>query len=96
MAGHPQDPKRTCCRHCGGDIAKAAGLYGWIIDPLADPWKVKCPICGSRFPSNDFGSYYALGLNKKGVFSRERAQQRHMELFGGLAGTGYLKNELYP
>ena len=96
LAGHTQDPKRTCCRHCGGDIAKAAGLYGWVIDPLADPWKVKCPICGSRFPANDFGSYYALGLDKKGVFSRERAQQRHMELFGGLAGTGYLKNELHP
>lgn len=96
FAGHTQDPKRTRCRHCGGDIAKAAGLYGWIIEPLADPWKVKCPICGSRFPSNDFGSYYQLGLDRKGFFSRERARQRHMELFGGLEGTGFLKNELYP
>jgi len=96
LAGHTRDPKRTCCRRCGGDIAKAAGIYGWIIKPLEDPWKVKCPICGSRFPSNDFESYYRLGLDRRGVFSRERARQRHMERFGGLEGVGYLKNTLYP
>lgn len=96
LAGHTQDPRRTHCRRCGGDIAKATGIYGWIIDPLADPWKVKCPICGSRFPSNDFAGYYRLGLDQKGVFHKELARQRHMEKFGGLVGTGYLKNELYP
>ena len=95
LAGHTQDPRRTHCRHCGRDIARAAGIYGWIIEPLEDPWKVKCPICGSRFPSNDFGSYYKLGLDQQGVFHRELAQQRHLEKFGGLMGTGYLKNELY-
>ena len=96
FVGHTQDPHRTYCRHCGGDIARAAGIYGWRVNPLEDPWKVKCPICGSRFPSNDFGSYYKLGLDRKGVFHRELAQQRHLEKFGGLVGTGYLKNELYP
>ena len=96
FAGHTQDPTRARCRHCGGDIAKAVGLYGWIIEPLKDPWKVQCPICGSRFPSNDFEGYYRLGLDRKGIFRRELAQQRHLEKFGGLAGTGFLKNELYP
>lgn len=96
MVGYTQDPKRTCCRSCGEDIAKVGGIYSWVIDPLADPWKVKCPICGQRFPTNDFESYYKLGLDQKGGFSRERAQQRHMEKFGGLEGVGYLKNELYP
>ena len=96
FVGHTQDSTRTRCRSCGVDIAKAKGLYGWVIEPLADPWKVKCPVCGSRFPSNDFESYYRLGLDQKGVFHRELAQQRHMEKFGALVGTGYLKNLLYP
>lgn len=94
--GHRLDPNRTRCRHCGEDIAKAAGLYGWIIHPLEDPWKITCPVCGSRFPSNDFESYYRLGLDRKGVFSRERAERLHREKFGGLVGTGFLKNTLYP
>ena len=96
FVAHTQDPTRTRCRHCGEDLSKVKGIYSWIIDPMADPWKVKCPICGSRFPSNDFGSYYQLGLDAKGAFSRERAEQKHLALFGGLGGTGYLKNELYP
>lgn len=96
LAGHTQDPKRTHCRYCQEDTAKANGIYSWIIDPLQDPWKIKCPVCGRRFPTNDFGSYYQLGLDQKGVFHRELARQRHLERFGGLEGTGFLKNELYP
>lgn len=96
LAGPTYDPTRTRCRHCGEDLAKAFGIYSWIIDPLADPWKITCPVCGKRFPSNDFGSYYRLGLDQKGVFHEDLAKQRHMERFGGLTGVGYLKNELFP
>ena len=96
LAGPTYDPKRTCCRYCGEDIAKVNGIYSWVIDPVADPWKVTCPLCSRRFPSNDFGSFYRLGLDRKGVFHETLAKQRHIERFGGLEGTGFLKNELYP
>lgn len=96
LAGPTADPNRTRCRYCGGDIASVNGIYSWSIEPLETPWKVKCPLCSRKFPTNDFGSYYKLGLDQKGVFHEALAKQRHMERFGGLEGTGFLKNELYP
>jgi hypothetical protein len=32
------------------------------------PWKMQCPHCKERFPKNDFGKFYASGLNEQGVF----------------------------
>ncbi len=95
-AGPTHDPNRTTCRYCGEDMLHSVGLFGWKVDPLNHPWKVICPCCGRLFPSNDFGSYYKLGLDQQGIFHKDVAQEKHIALFGGLIGTGYLKNGLYP
>lgn len=71
------------CPLCGKAMLRF-GVYGWIIDYQNDPWKVKCPSCGARFPSNDFEKFYTSGLDVHGYFSYERADRR------------LLKNELYP
>ncbi|MBQ2742788.1 MAG: Ig-like domain-containing protein, partial [Oscillospiraceae bacterium] len=73
------------CPYDGTDIRNNYGSYAWGVDPLTRPWKIQCPDCKRLFPSNDFGSFYELGLNKaNGVFSRETALARHRELFGDL------------
>ncbi len=96
FVGTTNDPNRFNCKYCGCAINKKYTTYGWIMDSFEDPWKIKCPDCGRSFPTNDFRSYYRLGLDEKGLFDRELAEKRHVEKFGGLHGFGYLKNELYP
>ncbi|MBQ2743719.1 MAG: hypothetical protein IJF32_13085, partial [Oscillospiraceae bacterium] len=74
------------CPWCGVDIRTTTGSYSWGVDPLTRPWKIQCTSCKRLFPSNDFGSFYELGLNKaNGTFSRETALARHRELFGDLS-----------
>ncbi len=34
------------------------GNYSWIMDPFGNPWKIKCPVGGEEYPSNDFTAYY--------------------------------------
>ncbi|MDF2814352.1 MAG: Heparinase family protein [Paenibacillus sp.] len=63
------------------------GNYPWIIDPINNPWKLKSPVTGELYPTNDFKSYYESGLNERGEFDPVLARQR---------GSQYLKNELYP
>ncbi|MBE6966200.1 MAG: hypothetical protein E7441_09240, partial [Ruminococcaceae bacterium] len=84
------------CRYCGVKIGEINTVYPWISDPLNRPWKVQCPECKRLFPSNDFESFYELGLNEHGIFDRDLALERHKELFDGKTyGYGYLKNDLY-
>ncbi|MBQ4545017.1 MAG: S-layer homology domain-containing protein [Oscillospiraceae bacterium] len=91
------------CPYCKLDLraAKSYGAYSWVLDPVRDPWKVKCPDCKRSFPSNDFEGFYELGYDKKtGTFSREEALRKHGELYGTSDnpygyGKGFLKNELY-
>ena len=94
--GSVKDPDRAKCRYCGTNIHAKFGWYSWKHDPINEPWKIICPECGRKFPSNDFGSYYKLGLDQMGVFHPEKAKEEHIKLFGGLENVGYLKNELYP
>ncbi|MBQ7054312.1 MAG: heparinase II/III family protein, partial [Oscillospiraceae bacterium] len=71
------------CPYCGVDIRSDHGSYAWGVSPVSRPWKVQCPDCKRLFPSNDFGSFYELGVDKAtGVFSREQAYEKHHELFG--------------
>ncbi|HZZ44927.1 MAG TPA: heparinase II/III family protein [Tepidisphaeraceae bacterium] len=58
------DVSTAGCPHCGHAIFEKAGQYGWIIDP-EHPFKVKCPNCGSVYPSNDYSSYYNSGFKDK-------------------------------
>ena len=90
------DPGPRYCRYCGCDVWNDYGRYGFRIAPIPNPWKVQCPHCKRRFPSNDFGSFYKLALNERGEFDRELGLKRHEALFGGTYGYGYLKNDLYP
>ncbi|GGD60892.1 heparinase II/III domain-containing protein [Paenibacillus nasutitermitis] len=70
----------------GAEINKY-GNYPWIIDPINHPWKLKSPVTGELYPTNDFKSYYESGLNEQGEFDPELAK---------INGSQFLKNELYP
>ena len=53
------------CPKCGGKIIeKSGGDYGWIIDPKL-PFKVKCPVDGSIYPTNDYETYYRSGFKTR-------------------------------
>ncbi|MBQ7118805.1 MAG: S-layer homology domain-containing protein [Oscillospiraceae bacterium] len=105
--GLMEDPYGTYCRYCNVDLMEKYGQFTWLTNPLQDPWKIQCPDCKRKFPSNDFGSFYKLGLNEYGEFDRQRALDKHAEMFGDPTaekgskayygyGKGYLENKLYP
>lgn len=63
----------TGCPVCGGEIRKKGnGDYNWIIDPKL-PFKVKCPVDGTVFPTNDFAGYYKSGFKEKTGFDTKYA-----------------------
>ncbi|NLG52547.1 MAG: hypothetical protein GX541_01020, partial [Clostridiales bacterium] len=64
--GEAADPEQGLCRYCKYDIAKKYGQYPYLFNALTNPWKIQCPICKRRFPSNDFGKYYKSGLDEHG------------------------------
>lgn len=86
IVGHKNDPKSYTCPHpdCGVDLRAEYSMYPWITDPINEPWKITCPACGRKFPSNDFEAYYKSGLDGRGVFNPD------------LADRALLVNELYP
>lgn len=57
---------RGCPIH-GTEIYKKGG-YSWIID-FDKPFKVKCPIGGEEYPSNDFAAYLASGMKDKSLLT---------------------------
>ena len=89
------DPQAATCAYCHEDIQVQYGIYGWIVDPLNNPWKIRCPACRRVFPSNDFGSFYELGLDEHGDFRYELAHERNRQLVSE-GERGYLQNILYP
>jgi hypothetical protein len=54
---------------------KGVPMYTWVIEPLAQPWKARCPHCKELFPKNDFGAFYRSGMNASGVFDPARADR---------------------
>ena len=42
------------------------GLYKWIVD-FDNPWKIKCPVGGELYPSNDFGAFLASGMKDRSL-----------------------------
>ena len=79
--GHKYDPAKFTCRYCGCDISVEYGAYGWVTDAINRPWKVQCPDCKRLFPSNDFGSFYKLGLSESGDrWDMDRALLAHHRL----------------
>ena len=83
------------CPYCKEDLQERFGGKPWLFNPLANPWKVQCPACRRLFPSNDFESFYKLGITENGVFDRELALQKNAEIVAN-GGEGYLVNKLYP
>ncbi len=82
LARHTYDPNVYFCGHCGFNIGENVSIYGWSADPIARPWKIQCPNCKRLFPSNDFGSFYELGLSEsKTYWNYLDALQKHHELF---------------
>ncbi|MEA4832234.1 MAG: heparinase II/III family protein [Oscillospiraceae bacterium] len=71
------------CLNCGNLIDKF-GNYPYKYDVVNDPWKITCPNCGMKFPTNDFGAYYKSGLDANGIFDPSKADR------------SLLKNTLYP
>ncbi|MFW6437666.1 MAG: hypothetical protein ACOCZ7_01525, partial [Armatimonadota bacterium] len=43
------------CPDCGEVIFKRSGFYPWQAS-TGDPWKLTCPECGRKFPSNDWAN----------------------------------------
>jgi len=75
--------QRLGCLSCGKEIDKY-GNYPYKYDLLNDPWKLTCPNCGMKFPTNDFKSFYESALDENGNFDASRGDKQ------------YLKNVLYP
>ncbi|HBN86273.1 MAG TPA: hypothetical protein DDZ89_20815 [Clostridiales bacterium] len=72
------------CPECGDEFLNKYGTYGWICLTENNTWKIQCPNCGMKFPSNDFKRFYDSGLNQDGFFESE------------LADRSLLVNEIYP
>ncbi|MBQ9984853.1 MAG: S-layer homology domain-containing protein, partial [Oscillospiraceae bacterium] len=79
--GHKYDPKKFFCRYCNCNIGAEYGSYPWVQNPLQRKWKIQCPECKRLFPSNDFGSFYELGLTESGSWSYDKALAAHHKLF---------------
>lgn len=71
----PLSEKRLGCLGCGEKI-HAFGNYPYEPDFAARPWKLTCPSCNAVFPTNDFGQYYASGIDARGVFDPAKADRR--------------------
>lgn len=83
------------CPYCGVNIKKDFRKGQWDIDPTTDPWKIGCPGCKSKFPSNDFGLLYKRGLNEKGEYDRALALKNNQEAVAR-GEKDALVNELFP
>ncbi len=54
------------CPEHGMDLYKY-GNYAWIIEPFKRPWKLKCPIGGEEYPSNDFQAFLDSKLSDRSL-----------------------------
>ena len=68
-------PDKYNCAYCGTNVTSATGdFYPWKYDVKNYPWKIQCPNCMRRFPSNDFDAFYKAGINEHGFFDYEYAK----------------------
>ena len=54
---------------------KGVPMYSWVMDPIKNPWKVKCPHCLELFPKNDFETFYHSGMDEHFVFDPAKADR---------------------
>jgi len=95
--GYRGDPDYGKCRFCGEDLVVKYGTpyYAWIKDAWENPWKIQCPDCLRQFPTNDFGSFYELGIGADGKWSYELAKSENAKLVAA-GQEGYLVNKTCP
>lgn len=89
------DSVKRICPYCGMNVQKEVRSGHWTVNAMEDPWKVICPKCNSKFPSNDFALLYKRGLNKKGEYDRELAIKNNAEAVAR-GEKDALVNELFP
>ena len=94
QVGNINDPYSCWCAYCGTNLKLEHNVYGYFTDPVSRPWKVQCGECKRLFPSNDFGSFYELGLNEYGEFDRLRALVAHHEMIYHKDGVCTYKGKL--
>ena len=96
--GYNNNSNYGTCRYCGVDVQ---GIYGFAdgggfdMDLVNHPYKIQCMDCKRWFPTNDFGSFYKLGLDEYGKFDYDKAWAENDKLIAS-GHPGYLVNELYP
>ncbi|MEA3402778.1 MAG: heparinase II/III family protein [Armatimonadota bacterium] len=44
------------CPICGLKIKEVSAFHPWILEPFEHPYKMQCPVCKRRFPTNDFAA----------------------------------------
>ena len=67
LRGKPVD---RGCPNCG-----AVAYNAYAYDSKNHPWKLQCKGCKTFFPANDYGAYYASGLDDRGEFDPEKADK---------------------
>lgn len=86
------------CPYCGQDIFRHSGFYPWRAS-TATPWKLTCPDCGRRMPTNDWagddftsGEYpddgwgFPLGDGSRGEYAGWIAYYNHHQLWQSVGG----------
>jgi hypothetical protein len=69
----PQVPRGYSVHDDGCPIhGEAARGYHWGMD-FDRPFKVKCPVGGEEYPSNDFAAYLASGMNDRSLLTGDYA-----------------------
>ncbi len=56
------------CPVHGADLFRF-GNYSWIMDPFRRPWKLRCPVGGEEYPSNDFQKFLDSGLQDRSLLT---------------------------
>ena len=72
------------CPQCGDGINRLGGSFR--VDVLADPWKITCPACGGRFPTNDYGAFYRSGKQADGFFDPSRRRRKAIRIWWCIVG----------
>ncbi|MBQ6699002.1 MAG: Ig-like domain-containing protein, partial [Oscillospiraceae bacterium] len=96
--GAEGDPDYEKCRYCGNNNVAEYGSRGggaYEVNIYKDKWKVQCPDCKRRFPSNDFGLLYERGLDEHGYYNNERARKVNAEAVAN-GEKDALHNDLFP
>ena len=83
QVGSRGDQHYNYCRYCGENIVGkygASGVGGWQMDIYTKMWQIQCPDCKRIFPSNDFASFFKLGVDEQGYFDVNRARENHHKM----------------